>query len=223
LEAQARELFAARLRGPAEARAAVLAALEGAAPYPLARIAVLAGPDLGIPLPTARRLGLLVEVVRVALAVCGSAYRSEPLPERLDRAMRVLVADTLLTFAWELAADLSEPAGTAVRHRLARDLGAGGFLQALASGGGPRADPERAASVLLGGVLLDVAEAARPEEPLDPGIMFEIRLAASFAGRGSFGVLLPDGTIAPRLDRALGLWRAFASAHAGGPPSRAKP
>jgi len=206
--------FAARLRGPVEARAAVLATLEAGAPYPLVQIASAAGPALGAARDSSRRLGLLAEVLRAGLGVCLAAYRQDPLPERFGRAMRVLVADTLLTFTWEVAADLPDPGGDSVRRLLAKTVGAEGFLGALTSSGGPRTDPERAASVFLGGALLELAAAAVPERPLDPGLVFEIRIAASLAERGPVGVLLPDGTIPPRLDHALAVWRAFSAEHA---------
>jgi hypothetical protein len=209
--------FGARLRGPAEARSAVLAALEAGAPYPLARIASAVGPALGIARDAAHRLALLTEVVQAALSVCVAAYQQSPLPGRLDRAMRVLVADTLLTFAWEVAADLPEPGGDEVRLRLAEALGPQGFLGALTSCDGPRADPERAASVFLGAALLELVSAGAADPRLDPGIAFEIRLAASLAERGPSGAVLPDGTIPPRLDTALAMWRAFAARRAGRP------
>jgi hypothetical protein len=132
-------LFAARLRGPAEAREAVLSALAAGEPYPLAWAAFTAGPSTGLSPACARRLGLLAEVVRAAILVCADAYEGRALPSRLDRARRVLVADTLLTFCYELAADLPEPGGEKVRALLLRVIGTRGFLARLASG--PRIEP----------------------------------------------------------------------------------
>jgi hypothetical protein len=164
------DLFAARLRGPADARAAVLAALAEGAPYPLARIAAADGRALGVPSSAVRRLAALAEVVRAALRVCAAAVRQDPLGGRPERAMRVLVADTLLTFAHELAADLPGVGGGAVRALLARTLGAAGPLgdlaAAAAADSGPRRaalerEPDRAASTFLDDALRELA-AARP-------------------------------------------------------------
>ncbi|HEY7460659.1 MAG TPA: hypothetical protein VIC59_02130 [Gemmatimonadota bacterium] len=171
------DVFAARLRGPAEARAAVLAALAEGAPYPLARIAAADGRALGVPASAVRRLAALAEVVRAALRVCAAAVRQDPLGSRPERAMRVLVADTLLTFAHELAADLPEIGGGAVRALLARTLGAAGPLGELAAtaaaDGHQRAalerEPDRAASTFLDDALRALAAAGPATHPHDVG------------------------------------------------------
>ncbi len=222
-----RQLFAARLQGPAEARAAVLTALAAGAPYPLARVALTAGPALGVPVSFSRRLGLLAEVLRAALHVCAAAVRQEPLPGRSERAMRVLVADTLLTFVYELAADLPDAGGAGVRALIGRTLGTGGSLGwlATAAAGAPflaseldraalEAEPDRAASGFLGEALLDLASATRGGAALDPAVTLEIRLTASLQERGRAGVIVPNGSLSPVLWEALAAWRAFASTHA---------
>ncbi|MFN2431204.1 MAG: hypothetical protein ABR599_00015 [Gemmatimonadota bacterium] len=114
---ECRAFFARRLQGPAEARAAVLAALAEGEPYALAWAVRRAG-------SRARRLGLVAEVVRAALRTGAAALDGPPPEPRLERARRVLAADTLLTFAYELAADLGGEEGEAARRLLGAALGA---------------------------------------------------------------------------------------------------
>ena len=169
--------FAARLQGPAEAREAVLSALASGEPYPLAGVAWTAGPEAGLSRALSRRIGLLAEVIRAALRVCADAYEARALPSRLDRARRVLVADTLLTFCYELAADLPEPGGERVRALLPTVIGSRGFLADLVSGipverRAPRwsepesgGEPERAAgaSAFLEVALRELGASLEPE------------------------------------------------------------
>jgi hypothetical protein len=226
--------IAARLQGPAEARAAVLEALGRNAPYPLAPIAQTAGTAIGVPGSVSRRVGLLAEVLRATLCVCAAAVRQEPLPGRAERAMRVLVADTLLTFTYELAADLPEAGGPAIRASLGQALGTSGALGWLANAAtrplsigslvdraAMEAEPDRAASGFLGGALLELAFSAREGVALDPALVLEIRLTASLQERGLSGVIVPNGSVPPALWEALAAWRAFASRHAPAALSRA--
>jgi hypothetical protein len=226
--------FAARLQGPAEARAAVLEALQRNAPYPLAHIALTAGTALDVPGSVSRRVGVLAEVLRATLSVCAAAVRQEPLPGRAERAMRVLVADTLLTFTYELAADLPDAGGSAIRAMLGRALGTAGSLgwlattaprplsiRALVDDAAVEAEPDRAASAFLGGALLELASSARGGEPLDPALVLEIRLTASLQERGLSGVIVPNGSVSRDLWDALAAWRAFATRHAPAALSRA--
>lgn len=179
LDSECRSFFAARVAGPPDAREAVLEALAAGAPYQLAQAALEAASELGLSVSRVRRIGLIAEVLRAALRVCAAAYEQQPLPTRLDRARRVLVADTLLTFAWELAADLPQDDAAVVSEILARAAGRRGFLAHLVSGGGKRSDPERggppdaehggpldpnrAAADFLVGALRRLAPGASPE------------------------------------------------------------
>jgi hypothetical protein len=141
--------------------------------------------------------------------------------------MRVLVADTLLTFAYELAADLPDPGGAAVRRRIGRALGTEGSLGWLAGavaagasagslidGTALDAEADRAASGFLGGALLELAAAAAGDHGLDPALALEIRLTASLQERGRAGVVAPNGGFPVGLGDALAAWRSFAAAHA---------
>ena len=140
--------------------------------------------------------------------------------------MRVLVADTLLTFAFELAADLPDPGGAAVRRRLGAALGTEGslgWLAGVAAGASSatvdvdriliESEADGAASSFLGGALLEFASGGAGETELDPAMALEIRLTASLQERGRVGVLAPTGTLPPRLRDALAAWRSFAAAH----------
>ncbi|MBA2563932.1 MAG: hypothetical protein H0V09_00740 [Gemmatimonadetes bacterium] len=120
--------FARRLTGPAEARSAVLDALVRGEPYSFARRALSGAAAAGISRHSALRLGLIAEVARATLRTCAEACAADPLPTRMQRARRVLAADTLLTFSWELAAAVEAERASTVRDALARLLGARGLL-----------------------------------------------------------------------------------------------
>jgi hypothetical protein len=146
------DFFAARLKGPEEARAAVLGALARSEPYPLVQRALSRASREGLSRRQAYRVGLIAEVLRTAMVVAEEAYAGEFLPSRLARARRILVADTLLTFLYELTADLSDDVGSRVRALLSGLLGNGGFLGALAERG-PAASGDALVEEFLEGVL----------------------------------------------------------------------
>jgi len=156
------------LRGPVDARRAVLAALAAREPWPLARAAVERARAAGVPRARALRLGLVTETLAAALHTSALAHRGDPLPTRLDRARRVLVADTLLTLCWELAAGLSDAAFPALAGELKRAAGGAGFLAGLASGRGEPPDPDAAASAFLDRTLPLLASRRRSRAPRSP-------------------------------------------------------
>lgn len=157
--------FAARLQGPPDARGAVLLALQRGEPYPLAWTACLEAEGRGRSRSRSRRVGLVAEVLRAALEVCAEIYRQVPLRTRLERARRVLVADTLLTFCYELAAEIPRPEGDTVRGLLADLFGPHGFLEELTSGSAAGLDPREAARKLLERSLGRMPTSQRPRSP----------------------------------------------------------
>lgn len=139
-----RAFFERRLSGPHEARGAVLEALAGGEPYPMGWRLVRAGGQ-GVSAATLFRAALFSEVAAAAFRACVAAHAGPRSDARLERARGVLAADALITFAWELAADLGGEEGARARKRLAAALGANGFLGALGAEGRPDAAAAAAA------------------------------------------------------------------------------
>jgi hypothetical protein len=148
------------LHGPADARRAVLASLAARSPWPLARRAVHRGREIGAAPGAALRLGCLAEALGAGLETCALAHGGAPLPARLQRARRVLVADTLLTLCWEIASELPERAFPAVAAGLKEVVG-DGFLARVAAARPPPPDPAASAAAFLDRTLPLLARAAR--------------------------------------------------------------